>query len=148
MAEPGPSWFATFGGDVRGLASDVARMVVIRRQLAESEIRSDIASARRLAIAGGIGAVAVLTGLPVLVVLLAEVLAQHLLLDRIWWLLILGTVPLVGGLLIAWRAWRRFRSDFIGLQETLAEMHEDLEWLREWLGQQRPIGPEETPDDS
>ena len=42
---------------------------------------------------------------------------------------------LVAAALVAWLAWRRFRRRFVGLEETLEELREDLVWLQEWGGQ-------------
>jgi uncharacterized membrane protein YqjE len=35
--------------------------------------------------------------------------------------------------LTGWRAWRTFRRRFIGFEETLEELREDAEWIREWM---------------
>jgi len=125
------------GDDARRLASDAADMLQARRQLAEMEIRADVASSKRLAIAGGTGLVLALTGLPVLTVLLAAGLNAVVPLsgeDGLnWWLLVLGAVFVLAGTVVMVWAWRRFRSDFTGLKESLAELKEDVVWLREWV---------------
>ena len=73
----------------------------------------------------------VLTSLPLVFVLLADVLAGCCDIPRFGWLLIfvagLLTAAGAGSLL----AWRRFRRSFVGLAETLEECREDLLWLRE-----------------
>ena len=45
-----------------------------------------------------------------------------------------GSVLLVLGLLSLLRVYRKIRSGFCGLSGTLAELKEDLVWLREWAG--------------
>jgi hypothetical protein len=39
---------------------------------------------------------------------------------------------LIVAILLAWSARRRYRREFTGLRETLEELREDMEWLREW----------------
>ena len=131
---------SALGSDARRLASDAAEMLDARRKLAELEIRSDIASSKRLAIAGGAGLVLALTGLPVLAVLLAGGLGARFPLSGDgpppsavnWWLLVLGVLFVVAGTLTVVWAWRRFRRDLLGLQESLGELKEDMAWLKEW----------------
>jgi hypothetical protein len=49
---------------------------------------------------------------------------------------------LTAAALVGWLAWRRFRRQFTGLEETLEELREDLVWLQEWSrGGQREQGP-------
>ncbi|MFH1923799.1 MAG: phage holin family protein, partial [Planctomycetota bacterium] len=72
-----------------------------------------------------------LTGLPVLVVWAALLLPEAM---RAGCLLLVGLVLVVGAILAGWLAWRRFRREFVGLEETLEELREDLVWLREWAG--------------
>lgn len=126
-------------GETRRFLAELAEMVDLRKQLAEEEIRSDLATARRLATGGGIGAVLVLTGLPVLVMFAtgrvdAWIQSQQ---DQPggwpWVTLGAALVLLVGGVVALSSSWRRFRRDFLGLQESLAEIKEDLAWLREML---------------
>ncbi len=141
MSETSPPRFTALGADAGRLFPQLAEMLSARRELAELEVRTDVASAKRLAVGGAIGAVLALCGLPLLLVAAAETLAVQFGHDHLGWLLGLGIAAIVIGLLIVWRAWRRFRTSFIGLEQSLAELKEDLAWLREWAGKMEAHSP-------
>ena len=128
--------FTALGADAKRLASDAAEMLQLRRELVEMEVRSDIASSKRLGITGGVGLVLTLTGLPVLAVLASSGLNRLMPLGKDGtfngWLLIVGSLLVAGGFAAMHAAWRRFRRDFLGLKESAAELKEDIAWLREW----------------
>jgi hypothetical protein len=118
------SELGALGGELRGMASE-------RWELARLELQADLRSFKRLAIAWLAAALMVLTSLPLLAVCLAEAMDGCGQIARGGWLLIFA-----GGLLLlalggGYLAWRRFRRRFVGLQETLEELREDLVWLRE-----------------
>lgn len=123
------------------LTDDVKQMAGLRWQLASLELRAAVGQIKRLAIVGGIAAVIGLASLPVLVVYAAEML-DGLWLSRPGWLLALGLGLLVLALLTAWLAVRHFRGQFVGLEETLEELREDLVWLEEWVTESRGEGRE------
>ena len=135
MPESNQPVYSALGRDLQRLWSDLADMLRARRQLAELEIRSDIAASKRLVIVAAVGATLALTGLPLLAMLAADALAEWLEMDRHRSLLLVGSMLVVCGLATIWRAWRGFRSGFVGLEESLAELKEDSAWLREWTGQ-------------
>jgi uncharacterized membrane protein YqjE len=112
--------------------ADVVEMASLRWQLAELEVQSDIAAARRLGLLSGAGLVSAITSVPVLTVVLAGQLDTLLANSFPWVTLSAGCLLLAGGLLAAWLGWRRFRGEFLGLRESLDECREDLIWLREW----------------
>jgi hypothetical protein len=122
-------------GDLReelnALGDELRGMAAARWQLAQLELKADLQSAKRLAIVWLTAGVMALTSLPLLASSLAEMLDGRYGIARGLWLLIFGGgllfLALVGGYL----AWRRFRRRFIGLQETLEELREDLLWLQE-----------------
>ena len=135
MSDTAEATFAAAGRASR-LWRDAAEMLVLRRQLAEAEIRSDIAAGKRLGIATLVGAVVALTGLPVIVAALGSALDRWLSGGQPafpWATLSLGALFLASGLAMLWAGWRRFRRDFNGLQSSLAEIQEDFVWLREWV---------------
>lgn len=113
--------------------ADLVEMASLRWQLAELEVRSDLAAARRLGVVAGAGIVAALAALPVLTVVLAGQLDNYLANPFPWVTLSAGCLLLIGGLLVAWMGWRRFRHEFSGLRESLDECREDMIWLREWV---------------
>ena len=39
--------------------------------------------------------------------------------------------PPLTAALAAWTRWRRFRQEFVGFEQTIEELHEDVVWLRE-----------------
>jgi hypothetical protein len=59
--------------------------------------------------------------------------------------LIAGSVLMAVAILGGWLAWRRFRRRFVGLEETLEELREDLVWLKEWTGQSEEKEDQEAP---
>ena len=136
MPETTQSHAAPLIADVRHAWSEMAEMVSLRRRLAETELRSDLATSKRLAWSAGIGLVAALTGLPVLVMALSAFADSQWQFSFPWISTIAGSSLFVGGLLFASAAWWKFRRDFLGFQQSLAELQEDLVWLREWSGDQ------------
>jgi hypothetical protein len=117
--------------ELNALRDDLREMVLARWELAQLEIESDVRAAKRLAVVWVAAVLMVLTSLPLVFVLLADVLAGCCGIPRFGWLLMfiagLLTAAGAGSLL----AWRRFRRSFVGLAETLEELREDLLWLRE-----------------
>ena len=119
------------GSTSKSLA-DVVEMASLRWQLAELEVRSDLAAAQRFGWLGGAGVVAAIAAVAVLTVVLTSQLDDRLEPSFPWVTLSAGCLMLVGGLLAAWLSWRRFQGEFLGLRESLDECREDLVWLREW----------------
>lgn len=120
----------------RHLTREAMQMVELRRQLAELEVRHGIQCLRRVSILVGVGAVLALVGLPVFVICLAYGLEQWTRLTFIPAALLLGSLLVIPGVLLIGFALRGFRRGFHGLQHSLAELREDLIWLKEWAGQQ------------
>jgi hypothetical protein len=81
-----------------------------------------------------------LCALSLLAVCAADVLEGRLGIARWGWLLILGLGLLSGGAVAALRAWRRFRASATGMEQSLAELREDLVWLKEWIGEKAEGG--------
>ena len=82
-----------------------------------------------------------------LAVCLADVLQGYGQVARAGWLLIFGAGLLLAAVVMVLLAWRRFRCRFVGLQETLEELREDLIWLRE-AGGKTDAKPEATAGDA
>jgi hypothetical protein len=83
-----------------------------------------------------------LTALPLLAVCLAQLLDGWWAVSGTGWLAIFASALLLGGILGASLAYRHFRRNLIGLEETLEELREDLLWLQEWTGR----GDEKEPE--
>jgi hypothetical protein len=113
------------------LRGELREMAVARWELARLELQADLRSAKQLAIAWLAAVVMALTSLPLLLVCLADALNGCGQIARGGWLLIFGGVLWIAALGGGFFAWRRFRRRFVGLQETLEELREDLLWLRE-----------------
>ena len=135
MPESDRPLFAGLKGELGRTKADLTRMLQLRWELARLELGAASSTIMWLGIFLVVAVVMVLVALPVLVISLAGWL------DRVWqlpyglpWSLVLGLALAVGGLLLAWLAWRRFRRDFTGLEETIAELREDVVWFEEWTG--------------
>ena len=131
-SDPTTAPFSSVRKDLRQTMSDISAMLNARRRLAELEIRHDIAASRQLLIVGGVAIVLVLVGLPVAVVAITLQL-EELYSDSLHWpMLLVATFFILIGSVVLWSSWVRFRRDFLGLQESMAELREDLIWLRDW----------------
>ena len=116
------------------LAARLRALAAARADLAALETREVARQVRSLGGHLALAAWLLLSTLPVLVVALATWISQ--------WLGIsaaacqaTGCLLLVSlGLAIVAASWRRFRREFVGWEESLAELKEDLVWLREWRG--------------
>ncbi len=113
------------------LGQELREMVAVRWELARLELQADLLSARQLAIAWLAATVMALTALPLAAVCLADALDGCGQIARGGWLLIFAGGLLILALAGSLLAWRRFRSRFLGLQETLEELREDMVWLGE-----------------
>ncbi len=134
MSEPKRPMLAGIKDEIGSLTADFKAMAALRWQLARLEFQTAAGQLRRLAICLCVAGVMALTALPVLVVALAEFLDKRLGIPCRGWLLIFGLVGLIGGAAGGYLAWRRFRRCFVGVQDSLEELREDLVWLKEWAG--------------
>lgn len=126
-----PSWTGEWGR----LFSDFVELLTLRRQLAELEVRNDLRQIKRLGVFGGVGLTLCLVGMAVLAVLIGSLIDQWIAtstVPRPWGSLVLGVGFIACGLETLRRSWHRFQRDFSGLKESIAELREDAEWLREW----------------
>ena len=78
----------------------------------------------------------VLCGLPLLLTAAALGLAQVTDLGAAVWLCFFGAVLVLPGIVAIVLSVRRLRAEFCGLRNTLAELREDLVWIREWASQE------------
>jgi uncharacterized membrane protein YqjE len=141
MSNPTPTSTSLWSAEARQLADNAVEMLELRRELAQLELQHDARVGKRLAIVGGVGAVLIVTAWPLLLSSLAHGLSKWTQLHSpAIWMLIVGGLSLFLGVGISWAAYQRFRADFTGLKCTLAELNEDLVWLREWTRSQPPPG--------
>ncbi|MBN2294971.1 MAG: phage holin family protein [Pirellulales bacterium] len=118
--------------ELGSLASDIREMAELRWKLAKLELTADVHTTVRLVVILLVAVLLTLIALPVLVVSLGSLLDGTWGLSQSGWLLIFGLTFLATAGLGGFLGWRRFRRNFIGLEETLEELHEDMIWLREW----------------
>jgi len=125
---------ADFREGLDALGDELREMAVARWELARLELSADLRSAKRLAIVWAVSALMIFTALPMLAASLADWLDGDGGISRAGWLLIFGCGLLAAAITAAETARRRFRRRFVGLQETLEELREDVLWLREKRG--------------
>ena len=136
MSEPRVKSSGPWGAATRHTAGELARMIQLRRDLAELEVRHDRALVKRFLIVGGTAAVLVVCGLPLFLTAAALGLAQSTDIGTAVWLSFFGAVLVLPGTVAIVLSVRRLRAEFCGLRNTLAELREDLVWLREWANQE------------
>ncbi len=134
MAEPDYPLLDDLKHSVEALAADLRELAALHVRLAQSELNAATQQFRWFAVvlaaAGGVVVVAV----SLLAFCLVELLQERLGGARTVWLAGIGLGALVASLAAAWLAWRRFRRRFVGLQQTAAELRENVVWIEEWLG--------------
>jgi uncharacterized membrane protein YqjE len=121
---------------VQQTASELARAIQLRRELAELELRHDRVVLRRFLSVGGIALALVACGLSLLLTAAADELARATDIRPAAWLSFFGAVLVLPGTVAIVLSVRRLRAEFCGLRNTLAELREDLVWLREWANQE------------
>jgi len=105
------------------------------------ELGAAVTDIRRLVVAIVVAALLLLISVPVLIVAGADLLAGLFDIDRTGWLLIEFATLVVAAAATAWLGWRGFQSRFVGLEETLEVLREDVAWAeRRW-------GKAESPTD-
>ena len=129
MAETERPFLGELQKELSGMADEAAQLASLRWRLAEIELRESAETTRRFAIWAMVCAVLVLSSLPVFVIALSAWL-----LPSLAWAWISGLILALLGLAAGWFAWRRFRRDFHGLEQSLEELREDLAWVKEWSG--------------
>jgi len=146
MADPDRPLFADLKAETARLGAELRRMAGLRWRLARLELDAASRSVKWLAIVLAVAAIMLTTGLPLLAVCLAELLAEAAGVAQAWWLLAFGVLLLIAAALSGWLAWRRFRLRFVGLEETLEELREDLVWLQEWTKRREGADHQEATD--
>jgi type VI protein secretion system component VasK len=131
MSSPDRPLLADLKANIRSLTDDVRETLQLRWELARLEIQADLARLKCLVFIWGIAAVMALTALPLLATALADTLDGWHGIARRGWLLIFGLALLGVAVISAYGCWLWFRRRFIGLQESLEELREDLEWAKE-----------------
>jgi hypothetical protein len=137
MSSPDRSLLADLKAELSGLTADLGEMLQLRFELARLEIQADIGHLKRLIFIWGVAAVTALTSLPLFATCAADALDGRLGIARSGWLLIFGLALLCTAFICVYigRIW--FRRRFVGLQQTLEELREDLEWVKEGMRDKR-----------
>ncbi|HVC99221.1 MAG TPA: phage holin family protein [Pirellulales bacterium] len=131
MANDQKPLFAGVKAEAARLKSDIVSLARLRWQLARLEAAAAARSLRRLTVVLTAAALAAIVAVPILLVALAEALDGCLGVPRWAWLLALGLGLLLTAALAAWTRWRRFSQEFVGFEQTIEELREDVVWLRE-----------------
>jgi len=134
MARDKRPLLADLRDELGGLSAELAEMLRCHVELARLEIASDLGNVRRLAVALSIAGVMALTALPLLAVALAWWVKDALGLGFPGWLAVFAAALLATAAAVGYLARRRFRARLCALEETLEELREDVQWLREWMG--------------
>jgi uncharacterized membrane protein YqjE len=132
MAEERSHLLSDLQGEAARLWSDVRGLFQDRWELVHLEVAASLRSIRRLLFVLIPAVVVLLLCLPVLIVALATAADGWQGVAAWGWMLIFAGVLMAAAILAGGLAYRRFRRDFRGLEESLEELHEDLVWLREW----------------
>ncbi|HEY2841287.1 MAG TPA: phage holin family protein [Pirellulales bacterium] len=120
--------------ELAGLRAELRGAAEARWRLARLELGAALRDIVRLSIAIVVAALLALVSLPVLIVAVADLLAGRLGISRTGWLFIeFGALVLIAAA-TAWLSWRRFRSHFVGLEETLEVLREDIASLERMTG--------------
>jgi len=120
------------GGDLKGAGEDLQAMLTLRWELARLEISLAVRQIKALAIVLAVVGVVALVSLSVLTVAAALWIAVHWHRTPESTLFIVGAVLLVLAVLVGIGVVSRFRRRFRGLEDSIAELQEDAEWLKEW----------------
>ncbi len=113
--------------ELAGMADEVTHLAALRWRLAELELRQSAQTAKRFSIWAIVAAALLITSLPVFVVALSAWLLPNLA-----WCWIPALLLAIAGVAIGWLAWRRFRREFRGMEQSIEELREDLVWAKEW----------------
>lgn len=133
MDEEREPLFAGIKDETSRLKSDFAELLRVRWRLGKLEVQTAAHSAKRLVVAAIVAILLVLVSLPVLVVALAKALDGVLQIAFAGWLAIFGFGMLLFAAGLAWLRYRRFRAEFVGLEQSIEELREDVLWLEERL---------------
>jgi uncharacterized membrane protein YqjE len=114
-----------------GLAVEIRRMLELRGRLARLELAEARRAVRHLLYLLVPAVAMLLAAMPLLAVALAEQMAGLGGIAKIGWLAILAGALALAGAAVAWWAWRHFRREFKGLEQSLEELREDLAWIQE-----------------
>ena len=129
MTERKRPMLADLKDEIGSLGTDCVELARLRWELAGLELQAAVGAVKRLAIVLLIAGIMALSSLPILAVALAQLLHKWLGIPFVGWLLIFGFGLLIGGVAGGYLAWRRFRRHFAGLEQTIEEFREDLQWL-------------------
>jgi hypothetical protein len=133
MSSPDRPLLGNLQAELGSLAADLHEMIQLRWELARLEIQADLSRIKRLAFIWGVAGVMAMTAVPLLATCLAETLDGWQGIARRGWLLIFGLTLLGTAAIGIYGSWFWFRRRFTGLQETLEELREDLQWAKEGI---------------
>jgi len=134
--------------EARALREQFAAFLATRVELAKIEVQVAIRQSIRFAIWIAIVLVMLLTALPLWLVAAADLLAEWTPLARVTWLAVFALGLMLAAAAVGRWAWATFRRQFVGLEESIGELREDVLWLQEWLGPTESDDSTENPSEA
>ncbi len=113
-----------------GWLDDAAEMVNLRRQLVESELKQDRQSMVRFVVIATPALVLAVCGLSLLLWLLLWNAAQSTSWSVTATFLVAAIALIIAGSVVTVLAWRKLNRELCLLRDSMAELREDIEWLR------------------
>ena len=149
--------FSPLKRQMAGISAEAKAMLAARAELLGLELSAARSSVVRLVVAVLLGCLILLVALPMATVAFSQQLARWFSLDPLAVLWVFTLMMFVGGTGLIYGSWRRFRREFHGVEDSIAELREDLMWMQEWLGTQNgegnaaaetKAGPGDVPSDA
>lgn len=128
------SLFSPLVRQVEGFSNEVQAMLRARAELLGLELQAARSTATRVIVYVLVGLLGLLFSVPVLVVALSQQVARWFDLDALMILWVANGILLVVSVGLILLAWRRYRRNFHGLEDSIAELREDMLWMQEWVG--------------
>lgn len=119
-----------------GITAEAKAMLAARAELLGLELSAARKSVVQLVVAVLLGCLILLVALPMATVAFSQQLARWFSLDPLAVLWVFTLLMFLGGAGLIYGSWRRFRREFHGVEDSIAELQEDLQWMQEWLGTQ------------
>lgn len=128
------SLFSPLVRQVEGFSNEVQAMFRARAELLGLELQAARSTATRVIVSVLLGLFGLVVTIPIVVVALAWQIARWFDLDLLVVLWVATGMLLVVSVGLILLAWRRYRRDFHGLEDSIAELREDMLWMQEWVG--------------
>ncbi len=128
------SLFSPLVRQLEGFSNEAQAMLRARAELLGLELQAARSTATWVIVAVLVGLLGLVVSIPVLVVVLSQQIARWFEFDALVVLWIATGIMLLASVGLILLAWRRYRRDFHGLDDSIAELREDMLWMQEWVG--------------